>query len=257
MKIRLLLLALMTFGLSMAVACGDLEEDCAPGDANDEGAICECTDDAGLSCDPDSDDEEDCVCGFPADDNSDNNSNNSVNNGDNNGDNNSVNNGDNNSVDEEAYLFLLIDDKTEQTSGSFPGFDGDAVTLNKADGGVFYASAVEDFAIVDGESATDPTAMLGAPDDGCSADATKFVALGGTGGYIILSFAQMDFDGRIENGDSLTIHEIGKTSCPETTYDDEPYSASVAVSLVNAQNGNFKVISSDALGEATLPVTGL
>jgi hypothetical protein len=253
MKIRILLLALLTTGLGFTVACGDLEEDCAAGDTNDAGEVCVCAAEDGTSCDPEEDD--DCTCAFPAGEN--NGENNGANNGTNNGTNNGANNGTNNGVPANNYRFVLVEDLTASVAGAYPGVDLDAVQLTKASGGINYATAVDDFNLADNNNgrneATNVNAATGAPDDGCSADDTKFVALGGVGGYIVVSFGTDAADVTVENGDSIVVHEIGRGSCPASSFDDDPYALSVSVS----SDAGFIELATGAEGVAPIPVTGL
>ncbi len=166
--------------------------------------------------------------------------------------------GDDPDMDEEpeAYRFLIIEDLTQGARAPYPGVDLDAVTLTKADGGKFYATSVDDFLIVEGveNDASNTDAIKGEPDDGCMADNTKFVALGGEGGYITVSFTTQDEDVTLEEGDTVTIHEIGDASCPGQ-YDDDPYKASISIAVMKA-DGNFLELGNGD-GEASLMLPAL
>jgi hypothetical protein len=256
MKLRFLLLGLLTAGLTFAVACGDLEEDCSEGEINDDNATCMCTDDTGATCDPDEDEE--CSCAFVGGDATNNDTNNATNNDTNNATNNATNNDTNNDVNNVAtntYRFVLVEDETVNTSGRSPGADLDAIEVVKNGGGSFYATAVEDitFGPDDGNEALTQENILGAPDDNCAGSDATGVALGGVGGYVIVSFGTDAQDVTIENGDSIRVHEIGSTSCPGQ-FDDDPYSVSVSVST---SLGDFIEIATDVNGDGAVSVSGL
>ena len=251
MKNRWMLLALLTGGLTLAMACGDLEgEDCDPAESD----TCECTDEeTGAACDP-ADEEETCVCSEPAN-NSENNS--TANNSTNNSVNNSENNSTANNTSAPQYRFVLLEDNTNPVAGEFPGNDVDAISITKAGGGEVYATRVVDFNIGDpngNNSATDPNQMVGAPDANCVANSGKFTALGGSaaGGYAIVEFGTTGADVTIENGDSVTIYELGATLCG--MFDDDEGTVGVSAS---SDLGTFTTIGSTGTGRYTIPVAGL
>lgn len=155
-----------------------------------------------------------------------------------------------------TYRFLLIEDLTQGAAAPYPGVDLDAVTLSKSSGGTHYVTAVDDAALADGPNNEAPNvnAIVGPPDDNCEANKDRFVALGGQGGYIVVSFGTDDQDIYFEEGDTLTIHEIGNTSC-NGQYDDDPYKATVQVSVMTEQGAFVELGEAD--GEAALPIPAL
>ncbi|MEM6990048.1 MAG: hypothetical protein AAF721_06110, partial [Myxococcota bacterium] len=99
------------------------------------------------------------------------------------------------------YRFVLIEDLSDETGGDFPGADIDAVVLQKANGGTFYAQQV----LASGVTTGDVTEVVGAPDafaaypDVSTCDISQgFVGLGGDGGYVIVSLGDA-----LEAGDTL------------------------------------------------------
>ena len=168
MKLRILLLALLTGALLSYVACG--EEDCDP--AESDTCVCSNDDDTVVD-DCEADDADDtCTCtegdaaepeagepeagepeagepeaGEPE-------------------------------VEVPAYRYALIEDLTSPVAGEFPGIDGDYIRLTKADGTVHYASGLIDSNIgVEGNSAADPNQIIGAPDANCDANSGAFTSL--------------------------------------------------------------------------------
>lgn len=121
------------------------------------------------------------------------------------------------------YYFVRINDQSTN-SGTNPGADIDAVSITKANTGErVYANRIEDYGPVNLQDISgvsviaenilgEPTAF-GIPFDPanagsdleCSLDDENYVTLGGVGGYIIVSFG----DAHIENGDTITVYEIG------------------------------------------------
>lgn len=253
MKNRWMLLALLTGGLTMAMACGDLEgEDCDPAESD----TCVCTDETDTTCDPETyDGDGECTCTDSAANNAENNSNNAdPNNSDPN--NSDPNNSTNNST-APAYRFVLLEDNTDPVAGEFPGNDVDAISVIKAGGAEVFATRVVDANIGDpngNNSATDPTQMVGAPDAACQAQSGKFTALGGSaaGGYAIVEFGTTGVDVTIENGDSIKIYELGRTLCG--MFDDDAGTVGVSTS---SDLGSFIEIGSTGTGNYTILVGGL
>lgn len=187
-----------------------------------------------------------------------------------------------------AYRYVRIDDLSPKTStGSDPGADIDAVVLTKsaaAGGGKYYAENVYAYGRGDGTGACtkdtckkersanayDPMAILHEPDslvdygqngrkcnyykvvptskDSDDAEFT-FVSLGGEGGYIIVEMGE-----KIENGDSLTVLELGDCDVPgETTFDKKDFTISkekaeavkVAIGVSDKADGDWSVVVID------------
>jgi uncharacterized protein YegL len=205
-------------------------EDCDP--TTDEGCIC--TDSNGQSCDP-NDGDEDCTCTIV---------------GSNNGANNGANNGGNHQAP--SYRYVLIEDLTSPTSGEYPGADIDAIGLVKG-GSANFATVVEQFSIDSaGNSASDPTQLLGPPNANCEANSGAFTALGGLGNYVIVTFGTTGNDVTIANGDAIEVHELGQTLCGK--FDDDPYRVGVSVSDTA---GSFIEIGTGGTGSNIIPVVGL
>ena len=115
------------------------------------------------------------------------------------------------------YRFVRIDDLSTRSLSS-DGADIDAIILTKANGEVFYASAVEGLIYSDPQTdGYNPEEALGAPDafynaamndfsvcDIGETDARPFVSLGGEGGVLVVRM-----DANIEEGDTLTVLEVG------------------------------------------------
>jgi hypothetical protein len=256
MKNRWMLLALLTGGLTMAMACGDLEgEDCDPAESD----TCVCTDsETDAECDPETyDGEGECTCTDSAANNEENNSTANNSTANNSTANNSTANNSNNTDPGVAYRFVLLEDNTDPVAGEFPGNDVDAISVIKAGGGEVFATRVVDANIADpngNNSATDPNQMIGAPDANCQAQSGKFTALGGqaAGGYAIVEFGTTGVDVTIENGDSIKIYELGATLCG--MFDDDAGTVGVSAS---SDLGSFITIGSTGTGQYTIPVAGL
>jgi hypothetical protein len=133
----------------------------------------------------------------------------------------------------------------------YPGPDIDAVSLQKSDGSVHWASQVGDVDIArDGNEFSHPEQALGesnttstrVEDEPCaSADACAgFVSVGLRGKYIIVGF---DID--IEEGDILTLYEVGsKVVVSGTAGRNEP--SKVGISNQSANEGVWLPTSQDA-----------
>ena len=156
------------------------------------------------------------------------------------------NNANNNPPDPEPYRYVLITDKTVGAAGDYPGIDLDAVGIVKVGGGESFASVVMDSMIgTDGNQASDPTQVVGAPDADCVANSGKFTALGGEGNYVVLGFE----DGvTIASGDTIKVYELGATLC--NMFDDDPATVSVSIStdvgsfieVGEAGNGSYDIV---------------
>ena len=128
-----------------------------------------------------------------------------------------------------AAHFVLIEDATDDVSGSSPGVDIDAIGVQKLNGGMWWATSTDDFNIVNSGNTNEfinTSELLGAPDAECQI--RNFTALGGAkgNGRVTVSFASTNFSGDIENGDRIRVVELGQTECGQ--YQDEPYVVSVS-----------------------------
>ncbi len=240
-----LLATFASFAVVFAVGCvpGAFEEEsCDP--AEDEECICEDFD--GDVCDDPND--FGCSCTLPFEDDEfeddfedEENTSNDENEG---------------TRDEEtgmSYRFVLIEDLTDPVAGEAPGSDIDAISIVRPNGAEHYATSLEDYNVGNG-SFLDPTELLGAPDSNC--EKQGFVSLGGaqSGGYVMVSFGTSTEDITINNGDSIKVHELGRTLCPSSSYDDDPYQVGVSVST---ELGTFVEIGTGGEGRNVIPVTGL
>lgn len=154
---------------------------------------------------------------------------------------------------ETAYRFVLIEDMTQGATGEYPGADLDAIGLTPlGESAPVYATTVEDFNL-GGGSAQDTSQVLGAPDAACDASSGKFTALGGQAadGYVIVGFSSSTADVTFSKGAQITVHEVGVTECPGSTFDDDPYNVSISVS---SDRGTFTQIGEAANGTATITV---
>ena len=234
----IILAAALTLTLT-AIACeplGGSDADCDPNDDN-----CVCTyDDGGVCEDPD---DLDCACTLVADT-----------------DNDGTPDQDDDTPNGEQpdnrmnARFVLIEDLTDPIGGDAPGADIDAISVIKNEA-EFFATSVEDSNLGGQRNAyLDVSELLGAPDAQC--EKKNFTSLGGAraGGYVVVSFGTANRDVTIENGDSIRVHELGRTLCPSTSYDDDPYRVSVSVST---GLGTFHEIGTGGEGKNTVPVTGL
>lgn len=156
------------------------------------------------------------------------------------------------------YYFVRINDKSPNISGSNPGADVDAVSITKSGTGRrAYASRVEQYEPINtadiAAASAVPDNILGEPtafgvpfdpnnagsDKECSLADANFVALGGDGGYIIVSFG----DDHVENGDVVTVYEIGNCDGEGTA---DPLQ--VQVSVASSADGNWITVFDAALG---------
>ena len=153
-----------------------------------------------------------------------------------------------------SYRYVLIEDLTDPIGGDAPGADIDAIAVVKNDA-AFYATAIEDSNLGGASNAfLDPGQLLGAPDAGC--EKRNFTSLGGAraGGYVIVSFATPERDVTIDNGDTIEVFELGRTLCPNTRYDDDPYRVSVSVA---DEIGTFQEVGIGGEGQNSVTVSGL
>jgi hypothetical protein len=120
-------------------------------------------------------------------------------------------------------------------------------------GSANFATVVEQFSIDSaGNSASDPTQLLGPPNANCEANSGAFTALGGAGNYVIVTFGTQSEDVTIEIGNSIKVYELGSTLCGR--FDDDPYRVSVSVS---DDLGSFIFIGNGGQGSNEVPVSGL
>lgn len=239
------LLIACALGMSLGlVACSDdgTAEECDPAASS----TCFCEDSAGALCNPDTSD--DCTCEDVGDLCAE------------------VTCGDGETCDPSdgqcitfvddfptEYRFVLIEDRTANVSGEYPGADLDAVSVTRfSDGALVYAASVEDFNL-GGGAALDTAQILGAPDAACDASSGKFVALGGqdADGFIIVGFSNADQNATFGAGAQITVHEVGATECPGSNFDDDPYTVSISVSTDRA---SFTQIGEAVNGTATVTV---
>lgn len=153
---------------------------------------------------------------------------------------------------EDKYAFVLIEDLTDPVAGDSPGADLDAVSVT-IDGVEHFATTVEDFNLgYTNNDYLNVNEVLGAPDSGCTKQ--NFVSLGGAqaSGYIIVGFANEETDAFFTSGDSVTVYELGPTTCPsQANWDDDPYSVGVSIST---DRGSFTEIGYGGMGNNTLIV---
>lgn len=155
------------------------------------------------------------------------------------------------------YYFVRVNDQSTNT-GTNPGADLDAISITKGGSGErAYVTRVEEYkpvneADISGVSIL-PDNILGAPtafgtpfdpanagsDKDCDLGDENFVALGGVGGYIIVSFG----DAHVENGDTVTVYEIG--NCNGNGKADP---VEVQVSVSSNVDGNWVTLFSAAAG---------
>ncbi len=155
------------------------------------------------------------------------------------------------------YYFVRVNDLSTNV-GNNPGADIDAISLTKERSGErIYVTRVEEYrpvneADISGVSIL-PDNVLGAPtafgtpfdpanagaDKSCDLGDEHFVSLGGVGGYIIVSFG----DAHIENGDTVTVYEIG--NCNGKGVSDP---VEVQVSVSSNVDGNWVTVFSGVEG---------
>ena len=141
------------------------------------------------------------------------------------------------------YIYVLVEDLSRDEGGEGPGADIDAISVTVR-GVELFATGVVDFSL-GGGSWLDPTEALGAPDSACTA--TNFVSLGGLGGYLMVEFGAL-----FSSGDSVTVYELGVTTCPnQPQWIDEDYRVSVSVST---NFGDFIEIGVGGTGLNTIVV---
>jgi len=155
------------------------------------------------------------------------------------------------------YYFVRVNDQSTNT-GPNPGADLDAISITKSGTGRrAYVTRVEDYkpvnesdisgvSIIADNILGEPTAF-GTPfdpakagsDQPCDLGDENFVALGGVGGHIIVSFG----DDHVENGDVVTVYEIG--NCNGEGKADP---VEVQVSVSSNVDGNWITLFNAAAG---------
>jgi hypothetical protein len=126
-------------------------------------------------------------------------------------------------VQGQTYHYVMVTDLTDpdiSSPTSTAGADIDAIEL-EADGDSFFATRVDDFAEGPGDNdfGDDPNEALNSPEGECpTSGSANYYSLGGTGGFIIVSFAQLQ---QIQTGDTIRVYECGAT--------EEDYQAEVGV----------------------------
>ena len=131
----------------------------------------------------------------------------------------------------QSYHYLLIEDRENPDSSSpthTAGVDIFGVQLTHTGGSPINASEVHacNFGSGDNAHATNCESALGTPVGQCSTSGTAdYVALGGQGGNLIVSFGALE---EIVAGDEITVHECGRDQNPNAT--DEEYDAFYGVS---------------------------
>lgn len=161
-----------------------------------------------------------------------------------------------------TYRFVLIEGVSDNVVEPFPGSDIDAVGLIKREDSAVsvWLDSIDEAYEGSGvrNDAASPTAILGAPDADCDAEAIdRFYSLGGRGSYIIGNFGSACDPaagatlGCIEDGDSIRVVELGNAECGR--YEDDDYDVAVSVST---SDGTFIEVGS-ATGSAIVPVFGL
>ncbi|MEO1267404.1 MAG: hypothetical protein AAFX99_04850 [Myxococcota bacterium] len=162
--------------------------------------------------------------------------------------------GDTTGTDEtqDTYAFVLVEDLTDPVAGDSPGADLDAISVT-IDGVERFATSVEDFNLgSNNNNYLNVNEVLGQPDSGCTKQ--NFVSLGGAqqSGFIIVGFANSETDAFFTSGDTVTVYELGPTTCPsQPNWDDDPYSVGVSIST---DRGSFTEIGYAGLGNNTLIV---
>ncbi len=253
-NLRFMLFAGLAGGLSMAVACGDLSEDCDP--EVDEGCVC--------TLDDDGTETDDCVDGADADGAA---CTCTLEEGEPEGEPEGQPEGTPEGEPEgepeaPAFRFVMVEDLVANPSGDFPGADVDAISLLKG-GEEFFAETFEEDTDIDcdGNLACDANGLLGAPDavdgpgscfGGGAPDGSTFTAL--NAGFVIVQFSSVAAgDVTIENGDSVHVYEVGRTECGR--FDDDAFR--VSVSVADDVTGDFKEMGEGGRGSNIVPVSGL
>lgn len=152
------------------------------------------------------------------------------------------------------YYFVRVNDQSTNTGNTNPGADIDAIGIVKPDGTRHYVSKVEQYSPVNVDDiaalSAIPDNIIGAPTafadptnvspaSDCSLEDQNFVALGGVGGYIIVSFG----DAHVENGDTLNVYEIG--NCANGGVADP---VEVQVSVASNADGEWVTVFSALAG---------
>ena len=162
----------------------------------------------------------------------------------------------------EQVLYVLVDDTATVVAGAAPGADIDTISLIKADGTEYFATAVVDDNVdCTDNSCCDLNALLG-PNDavgddgtcwgGGSVDLSMMAAL--NTGSVVVSFSTADEVVAIENGDTVHVWEVGATECQQ--YDDDPFS--IYAGLTPAVDAtDWVLLGSGGDGTNLVPVEGL
>lgn len=115
---------------------------------------------------------------------------------------------------------------------AYPGVAIDAIELVTEDGQRHFATAVEDFNL-GGGVALDTLQTLGPPDADCE-ERSGFVSMGGreAGGYIIVSFGDLDQDSLVafSKGATITVHTANTTCGADSANPNARYTAGVRIS---------------------------
>ncbi len=115
-----------------------------------------------------------------------------------------------------SYEHLLLFDLTSGAGGRTAGADIDSVLLNKPSGDYWAATVVDELLLGADNEHLDSSHALGERDSDC--ETNVFASLGGAGGYLLLSFGEGI---TIDNGDIITVFEVGSVMCPESGASDE------------------------------------
>lgn len=153
------------------------------------------------------------------------------------------------------WRYVMVEDLDPNATGRTPGADIDAIGLQKPNRAEVYAGRVEDSQVPQaGNDFPDVAEVLGRPDANCQV--RGFVALGGlaAGGYVVVSFEEGGQPVLLDNGDVITVYEVGRLLCPNSTYLDEPYAVSVSVST---NMGTFVEVGRGGAGGNRITVMGL
>jgi hypothetical protein len=162
----------------------------------------------------------------------------------------------------QTYHYVLIDDLEDPGTSSrthTSGVDIFGVQL-VAGGSTTNASQIHDcnFGTGDNGNARDCNQALGAPVGDCDSTTSNnpdfdadYVALGGLGGYLIVSFGSLE---EIEEGDEIIVHECGQAQNSGATEEFYDYSVGVAT---DASDPNWLRICSRASGVSTCRVPSL
>jgi len=153
------------------------------------------------------------------------------------------------------YRYVMVEDLDPAASGRTPGADIDAIGLERSGRAPVYASEVLASSVPQtGNDFPDVNELLGPPDANCQV--RGFVALGGlpASGFVVVGFEEGGQPAFIDNGDVITVYEVGRLLCPNSNYLDEPYAVSVSAST---DLGVFVEIGQGGAGGNRIAVSGL